>query len=79
MAQEPDDWQRLRYFTIAGKRTSVRLEDDFYDALREVAVRQGKTEHELVTSIAGSTKGNLASATRVYVLRYYRRLRATAL
>ena len=63
-----------RSLTLKGHRTSVSLEDDFWDALREIAADQQRPINDLVAEIdkeRGVTMG-LASAIRVFVLRKFR-------
>lgn len=62
-----------RSIEIAGHRTSVTLEDDFWNALRDIAEDQRKTLRGLIAEIdANRGENNLSSAVRLYVLRYYR-------
>ncbi|UWQ23293.1 ribbon-helix-helix domain-containing protein [Leisingera aquaemixtae] len=61
--------------TLRGHRTSVSLEDDFWDAFREIAAREGRAINDLAAEV-DETRGEdcgLASAIRLFVLR---RLRA---
>lgn len=63
-----------RSITIAGHRTSVWIEDAFWQALAEIAAGQGRSVNEVIADIdrrrpAGS---NLSSAIRVFVLDHYR-------
>lgn len=61
--------------TLRGHRTSVSLEDDFWDAFREIAAREDRAINDLAAEI-DETRGEdcgLASAIRLFVLR---RLRA---
>ena len=61
--------------TLRGHRTSVSLEDEFWDAFREIAAEDGRAINELAAEIdedRGVDMG-LASAIRLFVLR---RLRA---
>ena len=64
---------RKRSLTIAGHRTSVSLEDAFWDALKQVAQTDGRSVAMLVKEI-DETRGDaaLSSAIRVYLLNYYR-------
>ena len=59
---------------IAGRRTSVSLECEFWDDLRQIARGRGETLSQLVTSIdADRQRGrNLSSAIRLFVLGSYR-------
>ena len=58
-----------RSVSIAGHRTSISLEAPFWDALKEVAAKRGRSVQALVSEIdAGRGKNNLSSAIRVVVL-----------
>jgi len=62
-----------RSIVIAGHKTSVSLEDDFWDALKEIAAGRKATLSEVVANIdASRSQGNLSSAIRLYVLDHYR-------
>ncbi|GKY89810.1 ribbon-helix-helix domain-containing protein [Sinisalibacter aestuarii] len=65
---------RKHSLTLRGHRTSVSLEDAFWDAFRAVAEEQGKGINELAAEIdeARGVSAGLASAIRVYVLDHYR-------
>lgn len=58
-----------RSFTIAGHRTSVSLEQAFWEALAAAARRQGRSQAAIVQHI-DRTRGDagLSSAIRVYLL-----------
>ncbi|MGB0498504.1 MAG: ribbon-helix-helix domain-containing protein [Rubricella sp.] len=60
--------------TLRGHRTSISLEPDFWDALREVAAERQMPLNALVAEIdeARDPAVGLASAIRVYLLRRYR-------
>ena len=61
-----------RSVIIAGHRTSVSLEDDFWRALKEIAGKRGTTLKELVATIkADRTAGSLSSALRMFVLVHF--------
>ena len=54
---------------IAGHRTSISLEDAFWQALRRLAAGQGRKVGDLVAQIdAARGTANLSSAIRVHVL-----------
>jgi predicted DNA-binding ribbon-helix-helix protein len=59
-----------RSLTIAGHRTSITLEQPFWDALKELACSEDVSVSELVRRIdtAKSEDSNLSSAVRVHVL-----------
>lgn len=62
-----------RSLTLRGHRTSVSLEDEFWDAFRLIARDLNRPLNDLAAEIdaeRGISSG-LASAIRVYVLRYY--------
>ena len=62
-----------RSIVIAGHKTSVSLEDAFWEALKEIATGRRLTLSDLVASIDSSrTQGNLSSAIRLFVLDHYR-------
>lgn len=68
---------RKRSIRIAGHRTSVALETQFWEALQRLADERGLSLAALVGEIdAGREATNLASALRLYVLE---RARAGAL
>jgi predicted DNA-binding ribbon-helix-helix protein len=59
---------RKRSVIVAGHRTSVSLEPEFWTALREIAERRGMSINALVAEVDKGRNGNLSSALRVYVL-----------
>jgi predicted DNA-binding ribbon-helix-helix protein len=62
-----------RSIVIGGHKTSVSLEDEFWNALREIADRRDITLSNLVTTIdADRNQSNLSSAIRLFVLGFYR-------
>jgi len=66
-----------RSIVIAGHKTSVSLEDAFWQGLKEIAVEREMTLSDLVAAIdTGRQHGNLSSAIRLFVLDFYRALSA---
>ena len=62
-----------RSIVLAGHKTSVSLEDEFWRGLKEVASRRLITLSALVDIIdAQRQQGNLSSALRLFVLDCYR-------
>jgi len=58
-----------RSIIIAGHKTSVSLETEFWDLLKQVALGHHMTLSHLVTSIdAVRCDGNLSSAIRLFLL-----------
>jgi len=64
-----------RSLTLAGHRTSVSLEDEFWDALRHIAADQGLPVNTLAAQIDSERPPDqgLASALRIHVLEWYQR------
>jgi predicted DNA-binding ribbon-helix-helix protein len=61
-----------RSIIIAGHKTSVSLEDAFWDSLKEIASERSMTPGELVAAIDGNRQSaNLSSAIRLFVLGFY--------
>lgn len=63
-----------RSLTLRGHRTSVSLEDEFWQAFRDIARIQDKPINVLAAEIDATRDldAGLATAIRLYVLRYYR-------
>jgi predicted DNA-binding ribbon-helix-helix protein len=58
---------------IGEHKTSISLEDEFWNALKEIASDRHMTPSELVAEInANRQHTNLSSATRLFVLGFYR-------
>lgn len=57
---------------IAGHRTSVSLEPEFWDAFREVAAARGMSVNDLATEVDRARTTNLSSAIRLCVLEHLR-------
>ncbi|MHA7875785.1 ribbon-helix-helix domain-containing protein [Roseivivax sp.] len=60
-----------RSLTLRGHRTSVSLEEDFWQEFRAIARREGKPVNALAVEIDAERglETGLASAIRLYVLR----------
>jgi predicted DNA-binding ribbon-helix-helix protein len=68
-----------RSVIIAGHRTSVSLEPEFWAALKDIAQHRNVSINELVTEIDSQRRGNLSSSLRVHVLTFLQgRLAAAA-
>ncbi|MBD3845842.1 ribbon-helix-helix domain-containing protein [Bosea sp. SSUT16] len=67
--------ERKRSLSIAGHRTSVSLEDEFWDALKEIAAGEGRSLAALIAEI-DTARGdiNLSAALRLHTLAHFRRL-----
>ncbi len=60
---------RKRSVDISGHRTSVSVEEPFWDALQDIAAREKKSVNELIAAIDRTRSGNLSSAIRLFVLK----------
>jgi predicted DNA-binding ribbon-helix-helix protein len=68
-----------RSILIAGRKTSVRLENAFWVGLQEIADQRLMALPGLIATIdAQRQHGNRSSALRLFVLEYYRRRVADA-
>jgi predicted DNA-binding ribbon-helix-helix protein len=62
-----------RSVAIAGHKTSISLEHDFWSALKDIARDRDLTVSDLVAVIDAERKaGNLSSAARLFVLEHFR-------
>jgi predicted DNA-binding ribbon-helix-helix protein len=62
-----------RSIVVAGHKTSVSLEQAFWDGMKEIAAQRELTVSDLVGRIDTSrSQGNLSSAIRLFVLDHYR-------
>lgn len=64
-----------RSLTLKGHRTSVSLEDAFWDAFRDIAQSRNRAVNDLAAEIDAmrGTDCGLASAIRLFVLEQFRR------
>ncbi len=71
----PAPGPQKRSITIAGHSTSISLEAEFWDALRDIAREQGRSLTALLRDIdAGRGESGLSSAARLFALNYFRQL-----
>jgi predicted DNA-binding ribbon-helix-helix protein len=62
-----------RSIVIAGRKTSVCLEDEFWNSVKEIAGERDMTVTELIGEIdANREHDNLSSAIRLFVIGVYR-------
>src|SRR5207248_11718115 len=63
----------IRNIVVRGKRTSVRLEPEMWEALQEIVQMQGLTINQLVTQLnRRRSDSSLTSTIRVYIVEFYR-------
>ena len=66
-----------RSIVVAGHKTSVSLEEAFWNGMKEISGLRDMTLSELVGEIdSNRQQGNLSSAIRLFVLDYFRTARA---
>lgn len=63
-----------RNITVAGRRTSVRLEPEMWTALREIARREDCRIHDICSliQVRKNPDTSLTAAIRVFLMLYYR-------
>ena len=62
-----------RSIVVAGHKTSVSLEEAFWNGMKEISGLRNMTLSELVGQIDGSRQqGNLSSAIRLFVLDHFK-------
>lgn len=64
----------IRNVTVLGKRTSLRMEPQMWDALLDVCSRERMSTHAVCSSIAEAkeAEASLTGAIRVFLLAYFR-------
>ena len=69
-----------RSIVVAGHKTSVSLEDAFWEGLKDIAKARRVTLSDLVGGIDTNREhGNLSSAFRLFVLGHYQKRAASSL
>lgn len=63
---------KKRSLTIDGHRTSISLEDEFWDGLKHIVNIRGCTLIEIIREIDEKRDSGLSSAIRIFVLNYYK-------
>ena len=59
---------KKRSLSIRGHRTSLSLEDGFWEELAVIAAERGQSVAALITEIDRTRTGGLSSAVRLFVL-----------
>lgn len=72
----PDHPQSTFYLTRNGRRSSIRLETETWQALNEIATRENLEMNELIEKVAAHNPPNIphATALRIFALSYFRAL-----
>lgn len=64
---------RKRSVVIGGHKTSVSLEDEFWDSIKEIAAEREQSTSDLISAVAdGRDRTNLSSALRIFTLNHYK-------
>lgn len=62
-----------RNVTVNGRRTSIRLEPEIWQALDEIVLHTGRSYHEFCSeALARRSRGTLTGAVRVAIVDFYR-------
>jgi predicted DNA-binding ribbon-helix-helix protein len=62
-----------RTIVLAGAKTSISIEEEFWTGLKEIAEHRNMKLSEIMLEIDSERRtNNLSSATRVFILRYFR-------
>ncbi len=62
-----------RNVTISGRRTSLRMEQETWDALSEICNREDKSIHQICTLVEERRNvSNRTSAVRAFIIAYFR-------
>ena len=65
--------KRRRSVKLSGHKTSIKLEEPFWQAIGEIAQARGCSISALIRSVAAKrVDGNLSSTVRVFVLERFR-------
>ena len=67
-SQKSGNLIKKRSVVIGGHRTSISLEEPFWDVLKDIAAERKLSVNQIVTEIDRNRRGNLSSAIRIYVL-----------
>lgn len=64
----------IRNVTIAGRRTSVRLEPEMWAAMGEICERENRSPHQICSRISERKhpQSSLTAAIRVFIMAYFR-------
>ncbi len=63
---------KKRSLTIDGHRTSISLEDEFWNGLKHIVNIRGRALIDIIREIDEKRDSGLSSAIRIFVLNYYK-------
>jgi|LNFM01.1.fsa_nt_gb predicted DNA-binding ribbon-helix-helix protein len=62
-----------RNVTVSGRRTSIRLEQEMWDCMAEIARRERLSIHQIASVVAAIRQGSsLTAKLRVFIVGYFR-------
>jgi predicted DNA-binding ribbon-helix-helix protein len=61
-----------RSVVVARRKTSISLEEEFWEGLKDIAQADHMTVSALLLAVRNCHQGSLSSAARVFVVDYYR-------
>ena len=61
---------KKRSLLIMGHATSISLEDEFWESLKEISVEKTQSIQELIEQIDLTRTSNLSSAVRLFILNH---------
>jgi predicted DNA-binding ribbon-helix-helix protein len=61
-----------RSVVVARRKTSISLEEEFWEGLKDIAQTDHMTVSALLLTVRNCHQGSLSSAVRVFVVDYYR-------
>lgn len=72
--ESPQTTLMSRNVTVGKRRTSIRLEPEMWDALKDIARREGCTIHDVcsLVQLRKNARTSLTAAIRVFLMLYYR-------
>ncbi len=66
---------RKRSVVIGGHKTSVSLEDEFWDSIKEIAAEREQSRSDLISAVAeGRDRTNLSPALRIFTLNHFKKM-----
>ncbi|MDP3641358.1 MAG: ribbon-helix-helix domain-containing protein [Alphaproteobacteria bacterium] len=63
---------KKRSLTIDGHRTSISLEDEFWEGLKHIVDNRAGTLIDIIREIDEKRNSGLSSAIRIFVLNYFK-------
>ena len=61
---------KIHSLLIMGHATSISLEDEFWETLKEISLEESKSIQQLIEHIDLDRTSNLSSSIRIYILNH---------